>query len=89
MLQLVQELTMDHHHARPSFWKTPFGIAATIVAVAASVYLYVVHKDHVLGLLPYAFLVACPLMHAYMHRGNGHGGHAHGESRNGDDARRG
>jgi len=59
--------------ARPSFWKTPFGIAATLAAIVASVYLYVVHKDHVLALLPYAFLAACPLMHVFMHRG--HGGH--------------
>ena len=80
---------MDHQEARPSFWKTPFGIVATLVAVAASAYLYLVHKDHVLALLPYAFLAACPLMHVFMHRGHGHDSHSHGESGNGDGARRG
>ena len=78
---------MNQQHARPSFWKTPFGIVATVTAVAASVYLYLVHKDHVLALLPYAFLAACPLMHMFMHRG--HGGHSHGGSRDGDGSRRG
>ena len=80
---------MDQQHARPSFWKTPFGIVATFVAVAASVYLYVAHKDHVLALLPFAFLAACPLMHIFMHRGHGHGGHSHGETRTDDGSPRG
>ncbi len=79
---------MDQH-ARASFWKTPFGIVATLVAIAASVYLYVVHKDHVLALLPYAFLAACPLMHMFMHRGHGHGGHSHSGSPDGSGSGRG
>jgi len=78
---------MDPQHMRPSFWKSPFGVIATLVAVAASVYLWLVHKDHVLALLPYAFLAACPLMHMFMHRGHGHGGQSHGGSRDGDGTR--
>lgn len=79
---------MDQQHARPSFWKTPFGIVATLVAIAASIYLYLAHKDHVLALLPYAFLAACPLMHMFMHRGHGHGGHSHGDCQDGNGSRR-
>ena len=79
---------MDQQHARPSFWKTPFGIVATLFAVAASIYLYLVHKNHVLALLPYAFLAACPLLHMFMHHGHGHGGESHGGSRDGDDPQR-
>jgi hypothetical protein len=75
--------------ARPSFWKSPFGVIATIVAVAASAYLYVAHKDHLLALLPFAFLAACPLMHVFMHRGHGHGGHSHGGSPQDHGSRRG
>lgn len=67
---------MDQQHARPSFGKTPFGIVATLIAVVASVYLWIAHRDHLLALLPFAILAACPLMHVFMHRG--HGGHAHG-----------
>jgi hypothetical protein len=80
---------MDQQHARPSFWKSPFGIVATLAAIAASIYLYVVHKDDVLALLPYAFLAACPLMHMFMHRGHDHGVHSHGGGRDGDGSRRG
>lgn len=80
---------MDQQHASPSFWKSPFGVVATLAAIAASVYLYLVHKDHLLALLPYAFLAACPLMHMFMHRRHGHGGHSHGGGRDSDGPRRG
>ena len=80
---------MDQQHTRPSFWKTPFGIVATLVAAAASVYLWLVHRDHVLALLPFAFLAACPLMHVFMHHGHGHGGHTKGESPDKDGAHNG
>lgn len=70
---------MDHerHTAPPSFWKSPFGVVCTLLAIGASIYLYLAHKDHVLALLPYVFLAACPLMHMFMHRGHRHGGHSH------------
>lgn len=32
------------------------------------------HKDHVLALLPYAFLAACPLLHMFMQGGTVTGG---------------
>ncbi|MRD49341.1 DUF2933 domain-containing protein [Caenimonas koreensis DSM 17982] len=70
---------MNDSKPTPSFWKTPFGIGATVIAVAASIYLYIEHRNHLLALLPYAFLAACPLMHLFMHRGHGHGAHGHGQ----------
>jgi Protein of unknown function (DUF2933) len=68
---------MDHEQPAPapSFWKSPLGVICTLVAIAASAYLWVAHKNHVLALLPYAFLAACPLMHMFMHRGH-HGHHS-------------
>lgn len=75
---------MEQPHTTPSFWKTPLGIAATLLAIAASAYLYLAHKDHVLALLPFALLAACPLMHLFMHRGHGkHGSHAPHQGREG------
>jgi hypothetical protein len=32
------------------------------------------HRAHLLGILPYLLLFACPLMHLFHH--HGHGGHA-------------
>ena len=40
--------------------------------------LFTEHRAHVLGLLPYLFLLACPLMHLFMHHGHGnHDQHPH------------
>jgi len=47
--------------------------------IAATLIIYE-HAIHVLGLLPFLFLLACPLMHLFMHHGHGHG-HGHGEQR--------
>lgn len=46
---------------RPSFWKTHLGIGAALLAIPASAYLYLTHKDHVLAALPFLLLAACPL----------------------------
>tara|TARA_R110002049_G_scaffold83922_2_gene213543 strand:- start:579 stop:833 length:255 start_codon:yes stop_codon:yes gene_type:complete len=37
------------------------------------------HRVHVLGALPWLILLACPLMHVFMHRGHSHGAHNHHE----------
>jgi hypothetical protein len=66
---------MDQQPARPSFWKTPFGI----VALVASVYMWIAHRNHLLALLPFAVVAACPLMHVFMHRRHGLEAHAYGE----------
>jgi len=42
-------------------------------AAVAVFFLFTEHRAHVLGLLPYALLLACPLMHLFHH--GGHGGH--------------
>jgi len=39
--------------------------------------LFTEHRAHVLGILPYLFLLACPLMHLFMH--HDHGSHHHEE----------
>jgi Protein of unknown function (DUF2933) len=42
------------------------------LAVAAF-FLLAEHRAHILGVLPYLFLLACPLMHMFMHHGHHHG----------------
>jgi hypothetical protein len=37
----------------------------------AGFFLFTEHRAHVLGILPYLFLLACPLMHLFMHHGHG------------------
>jgi Flp pilus assembly protein TadB len=50
-------------------------LCAVFVALAAAAYLLSEHWGHVVGYWPYLLLLACPLMHLFMHRG--HGGHGH------------
>ncbi len=42
------------------------------------------HRAHLLGWLSsywiFLLVIVCPLMHLFMHRGHGHGGHGSGEA---------
>lgn len=56
--------------------------AAIMVGVIVAFYVLREHWGHALGFLPYLILLACPLMHIFMH-----GDHAH--QRHGDHKDRG
>ena len=52
--------------------------ARTIIALTgflfiAAFFLATEHRAHLFGVLPFLFLLACPLLHLFMH--GGHGGH--------------
>lgn len=42
-------------------------------AIVAGYYLVTEHTAHVFTLLPFALILACPLMHVFMHHGGDHG----------------
>ena len=66
---------MDHDdHAPATFWRSRTGIALGIAFLAIGFYLVTEHTAHLLGILPYLLLLACPLMHVFMHGGH-HRGH--------------
>ena len=72
----------EHHHdqqpgqtAAPPFWRTRYAIGLLIFGAIAMYFLLSEHRAHFLGVLPFLFLLACPLMHVFMHGGHGeHGG---------------
>jgi len=64
----------DRDPQHPPFWRSRFGIGWIVMAAVAGWFLWEEHRAHLLGALPYAFLLACPLMHVFMHRGHHHGG---------------
>jgi hypothetical protein len=47
------------------------------------------HRAHLLGWLPFLLILACPLMHVFMHHGHRHGGRrsGHDPSGGGDEQR--
>ena len=56
-------------------------LAAMSAALIAVFLLYPEHRQHLFGLIPYAFLFACPLLHFF------HGGHHHGQHRSSGEHR--
>ncbi|MDP1595404.1 hypothetical protein GALL_61720 [mine drainage metagenome] len=46
----------------------------------AGLLLFTEHRAHVLGILPFLILLACPLVHIFMH--HGHGNHIHDTQNN-------
>lgn len=69
----------------PSFRRSPAGWALALVVAVGGFYLLTEHTAHLFGALPYLFVLACPLMHVFMHRGHGPKGHGHGQRRSSDD----
>lgn len=56
-----------------SFWRTGWGIALCIFVAIAALAFILEHRLHALQWLPFALLLACPLLHVFMHRGHHHG----------------
>jgi hypothetical protein len=80
-----QEISMSMHDhpsdasgtPQGSFLTSRAGLVFIGFAVIAGALLFTEHRAHVLGLLIWLPLLACPLMHLFMH--HDHGGHgAHG-----------
>lgn len=59
----------------PGFWTSRHAIGLVVIGAVAGYFLLTEHLAHVVGALPYLLLLACPLMHLFMH--GGHGGHHH------------
>ena len=81
---------MDHQHdpipaTKPSAGLGQRGKFVLVgFSAVAAYFLWTEHRAHVIQLLPWAFLALCPLMHLFMHRGHGHGGHRSDGSENGN-----
>ena len=62
------------HDSSGSFWKSKAGLVACGFLLIGGFFLLTEHWAHVLGVLPYLLILACPLMHLFMH--GSHGGHS-------------
>ena len=67
----------SHHPDEPgkSFLFSRAGFVLIGFLIIAGALLFTEHRAHVLGALIWLPLLACPLMHFFMHGGHGHGGH--------------
>jgi hypothetical protein len=71
---------MDHdheHYHKPEnkvpWWKTSFGMTCFFFFAVAAYFLIKEHAAHIGNNWIYLILLACPLMHVFMH--GSHGGH--------------
>ena len=53
------------------------GLALLGFLAIAAFFLFTEHRAHFFGFLPYLLLLACPLLHLFMH--GKHGGHGGGD----------
>ena len=63
---MFDDSTPHPHVERLARW------AIWILGAAALLYLIIEHRPHLFGWLPYLILLACPLMHFFMHRRHRH-----------------
>ena len=84
---------MNHDHAHPQqpdqgsvppFWRSRYAVGLLVFGAVAAYFLLSEHRAHFFGALPFLLLLACPLMHIFMHgghggHGGGHGGHFGGK----------
>ena len=71
---------------QPTSWRLPLWLGFCMFLAIAVFFLWEEHRAHILGVLPYAVLLLCPLIHIFMH--HGHNGHDHShDGQQGDDHR--
>lgn len=73
----------DEHASHPVFWRSRYAPGLIVIGGVAVFFLLTQHRAHFLGALPYLLLLACPLMHLFMHHGHGKPKH-HREERDFD-----
>ena len=77
---------MEHEHesAGGSAMKSRANIALVVFLIIAAFFLITEHRAHLSGWFAsygiWLVLLACPLMHLFMHGGHGHGGHGSSEA---------
>jgi hypothetical protein len=79
----VQDHSSDDRSAQEGMsLRFRIGLVLAGFLVIAGALLFTEHQAHAVGVLVWLPLLACPLMHLFMHGGHGHGGHRHdGERR--------
>ena len=79
---------MNNDQQEQPWWGWPIGIVAIGFGLIAAFFLVTEHTAHVFGLLPYLLILACPLMHLFIHHGHhGADNHAHPGNQRDDEER--
>ena len=79
--------TATESHTEREPFHIPVWLGFCLFLVIAAFLLLEEHRAHMLGVLPYALLLLCPVIHIFMHRGHGSHGEAHSGHRHSGSAR--
>jgi len=71
---------MHEHSAQSKRFKWEWVVICSFLL--AAVLMLTGHKSHLFGALPYLLILACPMMHLFMHKGHSH---THNNSRHHDN----
>ena len=76
----------DNHESQgpQRFWRSRYALGLVVIGGIAAYFLFEEHRAHLFGAFSYLILLACPLMHFFMHRG--HGGHHHHQDKSNPNA---
>ena len=74
--------------------RIPAWLGLCLFLAIAAFFLFEEHRAHILGAVPYALLLLCPIIHLFMHRGHNddrgahsrHGGHPSYRRERGDES---
>ena len=58
-------------------FRIPLWLGLCLFLAIGAVFLWGEHRAHTLGVLPYALVLLCPIIHLFMHRGHGDRGSGH------------
>lgn len=69
------------------FWRSPLGLVAVAALLIGSAALFWPDRPYALGWLPWFVILACPLVHVFLHGGHGSASVARNvEARDDDDS---
>ena len=73
---------MNHDHSQhavhpKAFWGSRYSVGLLVLGAIALYFLLTEHRAHFFFAMPILLLLACPLIHIFMH--HDHGGHGGGE----------
>ena len=78
-MSLQHEDHAPHESGLKDWLYSRTGIATCVVLSVLAFLIATGHSAHLLGAAPYLLLLACPLMHVFMHGGHGHHHHKNAE----------
>jgi DUF2933 family protein len=67
-------MPMEEQPQEQSFWRSPVGIVCAGFLIVGGFFLLTEHTAPFFGVLPWLLMLACQLMHLFMHHGHGQSG---------------